>query len=415
MLFKEFSTYIKNINKIVWVAVVVLILLLSKVFVGTLNAETSNLVKIAVSIPTAILIFIIVVFRIYYIKAIRSIAEHADRYNTLLQVTKEIRLENNSSVLCEKILDYAIAITGAKAGVILLQSEEILVVKASRGPKDILDCLTNELCCENCLVSGTCEQKGAVDNDMPPPVLTEQMKKCRITSLICQPLKRLSLTSGLIRLAHSDPGEFSSDDYKVAEYFSFQAAISLENAMFIEGHINFEQHMTDLLMQAMDNHLTVKVEHSKRVARYSEIIAKNIGLDIKRIKVLSSACLLHDIGFVKFLPDEEMNREVYLKHTTVGHSLLSQIVFFKQIAKIVLHHHERYDGTGYPALLKGENIPLESRIIAIAESFDAITSKDSYRTPISFNEALAEMQNNSGTQFDPFLLDAFVKNVGDIL
>jgi putative nucleotidyltransferase with HDIG domain len=380
---------------------------------GTLSAETNGFVTAGVSIAAAVLLVIIIVFKRFYVKAISSIAEHADRYNTLLQVTKEIRQENNSAVLCEKILDYAIAITGAKAGIIMLRDDNELTFQVSRGPNEILDVLANVPSCEYCLISSTCGKNGPADNT-PPPTFTDQMKKPGISSLICLPLQRFSL-SGVIRLAHSSPGEFSNDDYKAAEYFSFQAALSLENAMFIEGHVNFEQHMTELLIQAMDNHLPVKVEHAKRVAHYSKIIAKNIDLNDKRIKVLHSACLLHDIGFVKFLPCDEMNSDTYLKHTTVGHSLLSEIIFFKQIANIVLHHHERYDGTGYPSMLKGENIPLESRIIAIAESFDTITSKESYRTPKSFNDAMAEMQKNSGTQFDPLLLDTFVKNVRDIL
>ncbi|MBM4140575.1 MAG: HD domain-containing protein, partial [Nitrospira sp.] len=93
-----------------------------------------------------------------------------------------------------------------------------------------------------------------------------------------------------------------------------------------------------------------------------------------------------------------------------GHDLLKQVTFYKDIAHIVLHHHERYDGEGYPGKLKGEEIPLESRIIAIAEAFDAMTSKNSYKSPVGFSAAVDELKRNAGTQFDPRLTDLFIKN-----
>ena len=91
--------------------------------------------------------------------------------------------------------------------------------------------------------------------------------------------------------------------------------------------------------------------------------------------------------------------------------MIKPINFYADIAPIVLHHHERYDGYGYPKRLKGDAIPLGARIISIADAFDAMTNKQSYKIPISFEDALVELQKNAGTQFDPDLVKIFIENI----
>jgi HD-GYP domain-containing protein (c-di-GMP phosphodiesterase class II) len=95
----------------------------------------------------------------------------------------------------------------------------------------------------------------------------------------------------------------------------------------------------------------------------------------------------------------------------IGYEMIRPINFYADITPLILHHHERYDGTGYPAKLQGEAIPLEARIIAIAEAFDAMTSGSYYKVPVKLNEAVTELKENSGTQFDASLVEAFIKNI----
>jgi HD-GYP domain-containing protein (c-di-GMP phosphodiesterase class II) len=128
-------------------------------------------------------------------------------------------------------------------------------------------------------------------------------------------------------------------------------------------------------------------------------------------KRLYFASLLHDVGFLRIRADESYQREQFMKHPVIGYEMISPINFYADVAPFILYHHERYDGLGYPKRLKGEAIPLESRIIAIAEAFDAMVNETSYKVPLDFHSAVEELKRNAGTQFDFWLVDVFSSNI----
>lgn len=157
--------------------------------------------------------------------------------------------------------------------------------------------------------------------------------------------------------------------------------------------------------------------HSRRVAEYVEIIAKEIGLTQGRIDILKYAALLHDIGKIG-IPEAILNKpdgltesefEVIKQHPVIGYKILEEVDFLQKTKDIVRYHHERYDGCGYPDGLKGNEIPLESRIMAVADSFDAMTSERPYRGALSAEKALSIIAEESGRQFSPEVVDAFQK------
>jgi HD-GYP domain-containing protein (c-di-GMP phosphodiesterase class II) len=123
------------------------------------------------------------------------------------------------------------------------------------------------------------------------------------------------------------------------------------------------------------------------------------------------ASLLHDVGFLKISNDDAYKKDEYLKHPLIGYEMIKPINIYADIAPIILHHHERYDGTGYPSGLKDEEIPLGARIIAVAEAFDTMVSKTSYRVPVGFDEAREELRRFAGTQFDPKLVEIFLEKI----
>ncbi len=149
--------------------------------------------------------------------------------------------------------------------------------------------------------------------------------------------------------------------------------------------------------------------HSDRVTRYAEKIARQIGLTEEEVCRISYAAILHDIGKIgisssilhkpgRLTPEEYQE---ICEHPAIGAHILSSIELLGDIIPMVYHHHEWYNGKGYPQGLAGEEIPLGARIIAVADAFDAMTSNRPYRTGLSFEQAVAEIQRQSGIQFDP--------------
>ena len=156
--------------------------------------------------------------------------------------------------------------------------------------------------------------------------------------------------------------------------------------------------------------------HSKKVSNYAVAIAESLGLPSERVAIISAAALLHDIGKIGIL-DEVLRKPGKLSgsdwaliksHPILSRSIVGHIPSLSSCLPAILHHHEKWDGSGYPDGLKGEAIPFESRILAIADSFDAMTSCRPYRDPLSYRAAIEELERNSGTQFDPKLVKVFL-------
>ena len=158
-------------------------------------------------------------------------------------------------------------------------------------------------------------------------------------------------------------------------------------------------------------------QHAERIAQYSLLIGKEVGLSKEELNSLELASILHDIGKISIdlsiltksekLTDEEW--QTIKKHSEKGYRITYAIPELKHIAEYILCHHERWDGKGYPQGLAGEAIPLISRIISIADSFDAMIDNRPYKKALTKDEALAEIEKNAGTQFDPELAMIFLR------
>ena len=181
-------------------------------------------------------------------------------------------------------------------------------------------------------------------------------------------------------------------------------------------------HMEELFMSVIVS-LTTAIEakdpytegHSARVAAYSEAIGKQLGLSAERLDLIHRSCLVHDIGKIgvdgtilgKGAELSSTERERMDQHPQIGESILWPIEMLRPLLPGVRHHHERYDGTGYPDGLAGEAIPIEARIMAVADAFDAMTSNRPYRNALPEEDSLAELKRNAGTHFDPRVVAAF--------
>lgn len=159
--------------------------------------------------------------------------------------------------------------------------------------------------------------------------------------------------------------------------------------------------------------------HANRVMEYSVLLAEEYGLSESKIQKIRTAAVLHDIGKIA-INDNILKKATGLtseeyaeikKHPSVGADIISNMDLFKDIKGIVKYHHERYDGKGYPDGLKGEEIPIEACILAIADSYDAMTTDRPYRKALDKEVALEEILSNTGTQFHPELARIFVKKI----
>jgi len=183
------------------------------------------------------------------------------------------------------------------------------------------------------------------------------------------------------------------------------------NAGIAEQFMNF----VSALASSIDAKDPYTHGHSKRVTMYSLAIAQALGLQNDEVEDLELAGYLHDIGKIGIpqeilqkpfgLSDEEF--DIVKKHPLNGVKILENLKNLRRVSNFILHHHERVDGGGYPNGLAGETIPMGARILAVADAFDAITSDRPYRKRAGVEEALSEIERNSGRQFDPQVVRVF--------
>jgi len=174
-------------------------------------------------------------------------------------------------------------------------------------------------------------------------------------------------------------------------------------------------HLVRALFRMLEARLEGVSRHSERVASLAVMLARELGMNENDQKMIYVAGLLHDLGKmavpgrILFKPDKLTGEEweEIKKHPVYSFQILSYIPQLKDINLLMLYHHERYDGRGYPYGLKGEDIPLGARILTVADSYDAMTSHRVYRPAMSTREALEEIYRCAGTQFDPRVVEAF--------
>jgi HD-GYP domain-containing protein (c-di-GMP phosphodiesterase class II) len=170
------------------------------------------------------------------------------------------------------------------------------------------------------------------------------------------------------------------------------------------------------LAEVVDHRDASTFHHSERVAQYAVAIARELDLEGSLIELIEQAAAVHDLGKIA-VPDRILLKPGPLTaeelttmwlHTEIGARILGQFHLFRSGASIVLHHHEAYDGSGYPRGLAGDAIPIGARVVAVADAFDAMTSDRPYRSALSIEEAVARLRAGAGKQWDPLAVDALL-------
>ncbi|MDO8603759.1 MAG: HD-GYP domain-containing protein [Candidatus Omnitrophota bacterium] len=241
--------------------------------------------------------------------------------------------------------------------------------------------------------------------------------KIGLRSMVTVPLIQKDKIIGALSIYNVKVGEYTPEDVKLLSMFASQAAIAIENARLFEqaqtGYLNTIKTLSNII-DAKDSQT---FGHSERVMEHCMDIAGILKLPDSQKEILKYAGLLHDIGKIGIdvgilrkpsnLTKDEW--KIMNMHPVVGSGIVEQIGFLDDLAPIILHHHERYDGKGYPSGLKKEKIPLGARILSVVDAYEAMVSDRPYRKALSFKKIRQELLEGAGAQFDPDIVKVFLK------
>jgi putative nucleotidyltransferase with HDIG domain len=236
-----------------------------------------------------------------------------------------------------------------------------------------------------------------------------------LQGFLCVPLLRPTLTGVLMAAGRARP--FSDDDLALLASLARQGAVAIENAQAAEVSQNFFTHASELLVSLLDAQDVHYQGHSRAVAALADMVTRRLGLSESERRTIHFAALLHDVGKLRLhsgvlasgRPLTAGEIELMRQHPALGVEMLRPISKWNVLAPAIHTHHERWDGQGYPRGLKGSEIPLGGRVVAIAEAFEAMTRSLPHRPGRTIDEALAEIQACAGTQFDPVIAPLFVE------
>lgn len=360
-------------------------------------------------------------------QVIMELQRRIDELEKLLQVS----LVLNSSLKLEDVLvmvlDQAMDTLQAEAGTLWLFTEDgsELLPLVARGPK------------ADALKGLRLKRKeglaGQVADSMEPVLVSDVAKDPRwasrfddatgfvTRSLLCVPMINKDKSIGCLQLINKQGGQlFSERDLHLSMSLAGQSAVVIENSQLYSRLDLLLTSLIRTLSSALDARDPYTQGHSERVSKYSVAIAQAMGLPAQELDSIEKIALLHDIGKIGVrdnvllqqgpLNDEQW--EMMKSHTTVGARILGSIEpksLVGEWMKGALYHQERFDGKGYPQGIAGEDIPLVARIIAVADTLDAMTTDRPYRKGRSFQEAYAEIRRCAGSQFDPDVVAAFEK------
>jgi putative nucleotidyltransferase with HDIG domain len=259
---------------------------------------------------------------------------------------------------------------------------------------------------------------------MGPPGIRFHLQASRrgsqaLRSVLIYPLEREGELLGLLGVGGRDPEAFTEGHQRVLSTLASSVAVALSNAQTYRELRELNIQTIAALVNTVEARDPYTRGHSERVARYAAAIAQRMGLPAALVEACQVGGLLHDIGKIGIrdailykpgqLTDDE--HESMEEHPAIGARIVSGVERLAHVVPIIYAHQERYDGSGYPQGLKGEAIPLEARIVAVADAFEAMTAERPYKPAIPVEEALRALQAGAGTRWDPLVVDALVQVV----
>ena len=244
-------------------------------------------------------------------------------------------------------------------------------------------------------------------------------------NVMCVPVPGRERVAGIVMLVRfAAQGPFRPAELQMVEEMVALAAMAVEQATLFAKVRNYAEEVEagydstlKVLTAALDTKDSATQGHSERVARLTVKLAREVGVPNEQLVDIERGALLHDVGKIG-VPDhvlhkpeslDEQDWEAMQKHPLMAGLIVSKVGFLEGALPILLYHHERYDGAGYPFGLEGKAIPLEARIFMVVDAYDAMTSDRPYRQAMPMEDALAEIRRNAGIQFDPEIVESFIR------
>ena len=361
--------------------------------------------------------------------SLEGLADAERRADDRCAFLKRLALAESVEGVAEETVAFAEATLKALRISLMVADENVLHIAASRGiPEETVRQTSvpiGERICGRVFSSGRPVVMRNILSERPHEALGLQGASGAVASypLVAAQMSAAGRKIGVINATDVPGGEFSPAELAELEFIAEAAAISLASQQMRDDleRANFSALVTlALTMEAKDPYTN---GHSVRVRRWADAAGRRLGLEGTQLKMLTYAAELHDIGKLA-VPDSilqaprrltDVEWVIMREHPRRGVELIKHLTFLKDAQPAILHHHERYDGTGYPDGLKGDRIPLEARILAVIDAYDAMTTVRAYRPAMSHEMAVAELRHCSGAQFAPDVVDAFLRVLGDEL
>jgi HD-GYP domain-containing protein (c-di-GMP phosphodiesterase class II) len=355
----------------------------------------------------------------------RLYADLEDRIGELhaiFEIDKAITSAIDLETVLQQIVQMSIGLLDARISSLMLLDEEKdeLVIAAAHG-------LSEEYIHKGPIrvgesIAGQVIQSGrpiAVDDisEGSGHKYADQARVEGLCSLLSVPLSLKDRVIGVLNIYTEEPHIFSPHEINLFTSLANQAAIAIENARLFESLEEIYIEVITALASAIDARDAYTHGHSQRVTEFAVGIAEAMGLEAAEVDIIRNAGILHDVGKIGIKEDilkkpgrltEEERKEMEY-HPFIGTKILQSVKLLEPVLPLVYHHHERYDGTGYPDGLRGEDIPLGARILSIADAFESMTSDRPYRKALALEDAIYELRRCSGRQFDPRLVEVFIK------
>jgi putative nucleotidyltransferase with HDIG domain len=340
------------------------------------------------------------------------------RLVSLHEVTKQLASTLEVQELNFKFLDFSLRMVKADGGSLLLvdQAGKLAITETAGEHYTPSFWLDRPFVAASRLVAQK-QEAVLIDAQQPPADPDLLQLPGTIRSMICFPLKTASRIIGVLNIVRSNPHEpFSNLDLEIINVLASQASISIENVRLYHNiRDNYLKTIRAfaLAVEAKDEYTH---GHSENVMKYTVVLARRLGLPDHELELVKYAGLLHDIGKIG-ISESILNKAGRLtavefdeikKHPELGAKIISDVPFLKSLVPMVLHHHEFYNGGGYPLKIAGTAIPFGARILSVADAYEAMTSDRPYRKSLTEDVAFSILSEERGKQFDPQIVDAFL-------